>query len=315
MKFLLAGFLIFAVANWCFAAEKAVYFVGNSLTWDANPENFKTAAATQDHPLKIGYHIQCGSPLQRIVETPSTCVTPPAEFGDATTALSNHVWDVVSLQPFYDTLSGGKDAAQTLINRTRSNSGNSTTRILIYAAYPSASYPVGAPTKFDSPGDATIDFRNVWDAPYSDSNRFNRSFYTQLIQSLRNDPANAGVQIDMVPLGDVLYELDARLAANSVAGINSVQQLYRDSAHMGNAGKFIGLSTFYSVIFKEAPDSLPLTVPTDFASAQLSSLIRDTVWDVVSNHPYTSVPEPSSAAVISGALLIGALSRREMRSN
>lgn len=269
-----------------------MYFVGNSLTWDANPNRIKAITQSAGKPLDVGYHIQCSAQLTTIWSSPTTCITPPVTYGDVFSGLPNHAWDTVSLQTYYDTLPNALTNAQRFIDLTRTNAANANTRTLIYSAW------------FDQ---STTPFRDRWALPYSTANRMNGNFFAQLMTGLRDDPKNAGKRVDLVPVGEVLAELDKRLAVAPVAGISSVYSLYRDPYHMNETGKILAAMTFYSVMYGDDPANATYTISAnDTLTPQMMPLIQDVVWDVVRANEFTSVPEPSSAALllVSGLMLL-----------
>lgn len=89
----------------------------------------------------------------------------------------------------------------------------------------------------------------------------------------------------MVPVGDVLCELNQRMKSESVSGYTNVAQVYKDGIHFGEVGSYIVGCAFYATLFKDNPHGL-----SDSAhgvnDAKLSAIIQDAVWKVVSSHPF-----------------------------
>ena len=57
----------------------------------------------------------------------------------------------------------------------------------------------------------------------------------------------------MIPVGEVLFELDKRIKAGKVPGMESIEELYVDGIHFNNVGTFIAGTTFYATMFKTDP--------------------------------------------------------------
>jgi hypothetical protein len=214
---------------------------------------------------------------------------------------------VVSFQPYYDSIAGAKQGIEGFIDTARARPANAATRFLIYSAWPAGTDPNPSTIDHASPGEVQVDFQQEW---INGVHTMTRPFFTQLVTELREE--NPGVTIDMVPVGDVLYELDQRLAASPVGGISSVAQLYRDGPHMGGNGQRLAAMTFYATLHGEHPSGGDFSsYASDSNTASLMPLMEDTVWDVVTTHPFTSVPEPRALAAPLAILLI--LRRRRTR--
>jgi hypothetical protein len=125
---------------------------------------------------------------------------------------------------------------------------------------------------------------------------------------LRDHPDVDGAHLFMVPVGDVLYELDQRMKAGGIDGFTSVQQLYNDAPHLTQIGNWIAGMTFYSTFWGESPVGLSASYYGQTLTPEQTLAFQETVWDVVSTHPFT-VPEPIAAL----PLLIGLLALRRAR--
>ena len=71
--------------------------------------------------------------------------------------------------------------------------------------------------------------------------------------------------IRMVPVGDVLYELDKRMEQGQVPGYTDIIELYSDGIHFTNAGSYIVGLTFFTTLYKDDPNGLP--VPTQYGTS------------------------------------------------
>lgn len=90
---LLTTILFFCLtANAAAQSPQRIFMIGNSLTWDTYPHELYR---------QVEYHIDCGRNLQYIFDNPAA---PCLEISHLwTDALVNDVYDVVVVQPFYDT--------------------------------------------------------------------------------------------------------------------------------------------------------------------------------------------------------------------
>jgi hypothetical protein len=75
-----------------------VYFVGNSVTDTINYRALAELAKSRGHQQVWGRHMIPGAPLHWIWEHPKDGFQEPP-FGHYPTALAEHQWDVLSLQP------------------------------------------------------------------------------------------------------------------------------------------------------------------------------------------------------------------------
>ena len=101
----------------------------------------------------------------------------------------------------------------------------------------------------------------------------------------------------MVPVGDVLLELDGRMRAGKVPGFSDIAQVYVDGIHFNNVGSYVVGTTFYATLFRDDPRGLtaePYNERLDPAKdrqidEKLALAIQDAVWSVVSTHPLAGV--------------------------
>lgn len=168
-----------------------------------------------------------------------------------------------------------------------------------------------------------------WDALYTDlyssDNDRTRDYFEQLVDILNTDRHTPGDPIEnlqhdvlMIPVGDVMYELNRRMKADptqfpraaSAGGgyYTNIVQIHSDIPHLDpGVGRFIGGATWYATIYHRHPGTLDYTVYndpnpasgqyyTDFEdpyyeeiTATCAAAICDAVWDVVSTHPYAGV--------------------------
>lgn len=270
----------------------ASYHIGNSLTNDMAPFSFGEFAAQRGLTHTAGYHIRSSSSLLDIMTNPdSLSVTPPEPFGNFVNALPNFKWNAVTIQPhtgMNSTMATDVDAILSLINLARSNPENLNTRFYIYSTWPKAG-----------------SFQEKWTASVVDdeSTPSTRSgeYFSHLLNRVR---AETDATVLMVPVGDVLNELDIRLSAGLVPGYSGVSSFYRDAQHMkGGLGGYTAALTTFATIRAQEPLGLvkPLGVlhfdNDPFNAELIYAAINDAVHDVVGTHPYSGVefPNPTRA--------------------
>jgi hypothetical protein len=271
----------------CYSAgadQFRTFQVGNSLTWDMQPATLKNRPLHTD----VGWHIKCSSALSNMLENPEAVCTDPSSFGYFTEGLGENQWDAVSLQPY----SGYTTEREVESFVAMANLTNSDAEILMYATWPWEAAQANG-------------FREEWYAgaptDYSNSSGMShrRSWYEYALAEARNKLR--GREVNLIPAGDVWAALDTKFEQGAYAGIENAGDLYRDERHANNVGRYVAHITAWSVMHKQNPALYPELqngfpggtpggegrdiVPT----AELGELIRETVWEVVSNDPLTGI--------------------------
>lgn len=265
------------------------YHVGNSLTNDARVvEGSGLPRIIRDAGLNFesGWHIDCGDGLYAMTLRPDEeCVPPPAK-GKWYEALPNYQWDAITLQPFGSdgsTLTTEYQAAKQMILST---AYREQTSFFIYETWPNL-----------QPG-KTIEER--WFEPVSvDPNDLflrNNAHLEWVYNQLVNDPDLSGLDIRVVPAVDALIAVEKRILAGDLQGLSDTADLYRDSIHLNNLGRYVAANTMIATLLREATTNWPFN--DDFLRPTLGlvplptesqRIIQEEVWGVVSNHPYTGV--------------------------
>lgn len=105
----------------------------------------------------------------------------------------------------------------------------------------------------------------------------------------------------LVPVSEVMFELDRRMQDGEVPGYSSIYQLYRDATHLGEMGSYLVGCTFYATMMKQSPVGLP-TEPYGKLDPKVAAVLQQTVWDVVnrnrSNQPPHSPVSPCPGSLI-----------------
>lgn len=267
------------------------YHIGNSLTFDSQPLALEDFAESRGFEHEVGYHIRSSSSLKEILDNPTDTSVSPNEFGVFSEALPNHHWDIVTIQshPGQDsTLGTDVDAILSLINMTRSNPSNAQTNFYIYESWP------------------MIDgnYQHTWNQPslneLSTGTVQRKEYFNHVLERVR-EVTDANVY--MVPVGDVLYELDVRTSAGEIPGFTSVSSFYRDSLHLRtDIGRFVASATTFATVLGQYPNELEkpegfFELPQGFVprfnlTPVQKALILETIRDVLDKHPYSGVRLP-----------------------
>lgn len=278
------------------------YFVGNSVTDTINQERLRQMALGTGRFMPWGRQMIPGSPLELLWNSPNNGFTN-APYNYPQTAFTNAEWswDSIVLQPFDRQLASDLDYAQRFIDLAKSNPANTDTQFYVYSRWPRKD------------ADGSLDYQAKWLCPYTGNNgtEETKAYFEQLLTGLRNQNP-VGKPILMVPVGDVLFELDRRMEAGQVPGYTDVSQLYVDGIHFGNDGSYIVGLTFYATLFRADPRGLntnPWNTTGTPISPALDAAFKQVVFDIVSVHPYAGyqrvvVPEPASLGLLAPTSLL-----------
>ncbi|MBB6429229.1 DUF4886 domain-containing protein [Algisphaera agarilytica] len=284
----------------CLCATSAhaisVYHVGNSLTWDSQPESIDSLATSQGYDHNFGHHIRCNSSLGQIVADPITTCVGPTSFGKYDSALSGHEWDAVTLQPFAAggaTLGSEADAALGLIADARSNSANADTRFYIYSAW-GLRYQVFS----------------HWNSPVVDDDDTAFGYglgHSQLVYE--RVAASTDAEVFVIPVGEVMYELALAITAGDLPGYTSHTDLFRDHIHASyGLGRYAASVTTFATLYGDDLDGVYSEALGASTSAIVNEIVLDTLYADMARH---GVPEPTSAAIILGSCSLLALRRNK----
>ncbi len=118
-------------------------------------------------------------------------------------------------------------------------------------------------------------------------------------------------RLGMIPVGDVFLALDKKMKAGEVPGLVNIGQ-YLSNGHLRSGlPRYTLAATFFAVLFKEHPGKTAIDVYGDKANyeskkfgyyvhqpdlgvhveitPERKKLVDDTIWEVVTRHPYTQV--------------------------
>ena len=271
---------------------KTVYMIGNSFTHNSEPYSLPAIAAQKSDVLTVGAHINSGSPVHNIWGRPDDAREVSPEFGKYREALTNHQWDVVTLQPFYkkpyegfpqSTMQSDIDSILKFIELARENPANKKTKFYIYESWPFLW--VGKP------------IQQVWDTTTKDEltapTMHTRDYYEHLLKRLKK---KTDAEIHIIPIPEVLYELDKKMQAGEVPGLTGIGDITGDKLHLdAGLGHYLAGVTVYATLFGRNPAGL--VKPEDhydgekegLFTPQILNVLHDVVWAVVSKHAYTGV--------------------------
>jgi len=295
-----------------------LYMMGNSMTDQVKYAAFDELATSRGHDHIWGRQTILGSPISTIWQNPSSGFTqaPYNQYGNA---LRNYTWDAITLNPtdrdMYQADGQGDIAnALNLINLARQKSPNVQPFIL-----------QRTPRRGINPDGsfAGIDYPTRYNRAYNYGDNlsvFARDYFNELVGELRREQAAGSKPVKLIPVGDVMYEVDARIKRGEIPGLSSINQIYSDQSHFTNFGTYITGLTFFATIYGENPNGLG--VPASYGGSNsiptaMRNALQDAVWDVVTRTPYTGVTragDPNRAPFAAAdAKTIGAASARTIQ--
>lgn len=280
------------------ADGKTVFMIGNSFTHDSMPYSIPALAAQKSDSLTVGAHIKSGSPVHNIWGSPDAAREVSKDFGKYRDALTKHQWDVVTLQPFYkkpgegfpqSTMQSDIDSILKFIALARENPANKKTKFYIYESWPFLW--TGKP------------FQQAWDATSTDEltapTMHTRDYYEHLLKRLRK---KTDAEIHVIPVPEVMYQLDRQMQAGKVPGLTGIGDIMKDKLHLdAGLGHYIASVTVYATLFGKNPAGLVKPEGhydggnQELLTPQMCEIVNTTVWDVVSKNPSTGVGEPADS--------------------
>lgn len=272
------------------ASSLRVYFIGNSMTDQVRYPAFDELATSRGHDHVWGRHTLLGSAMSTIWRTPGSGFFQ-SPYGRFTEALQNYTWDAITLNPtdrdiYQADANGDLQHSLNFINLARQKSPNVQTYIL----QRTPRREINADGSFGS-----INYDERFDRPYEYGDTystFTRDYFNELVATIRRSQPADSKPVKMIPVGDVFFELNKRIEAGQVPGVNDINKLYVDQSHYTNLGAYVTSLTFFATLYGENPTGLG--VPSNFGGSSnipsgLAAALQDAVWDVVTSTPYTGV--------------------------
>jgi hypothetical protein len=233
-----------------------------------------------------------GAPLSWIWEHPRDGFQREP-FGLYPKALTHYQWDVLTLQPF-DRYLNGKDGdlamASSFVDLALKRSPD--LQVYVYSRW--------CRRDKAKDGSLTLDYKKKWLRKYTgdwDGTEETRDYFERLVAGLRKAYEGKAKPVLMIPVGDVLLELEGRMKEGKVTGYSDIAEVYVDGIHFNNVGSYVVGVTFYATIFRDDPRGLtaePYNVKLDRTKDQRidekpALTIQDAVWGVVSTHPLAGI--------------------------
>ena len=273
-------------------ASSRAYFVGNSVTDTIRYGSLAKLAGSRGHVLIWGRDMIPGAPLSWLWEHPKDGFREEP-FGLYPRALSECPWDVLSLQPFdrhLDGNDGDLSMAGKFIDSALKRSPN--LQIYVYSRWPRRDKA--------KDGSLVLDYKGKWLRKYTggwDGTEETRDYFERVVAGLRKAYEGRAKPVLMVPVGDVLLELNERMKAGMVSGYSNIAQVYVDGIHFNNVGSYVVGTTFYATMFHDDPRGLTAEpynehldpVKDRQINDKLAVAIQEAVWSVVSTHPLAGV--------------------------
>jgi len=305
-----------------FAKSLRVYHIGNSLTDNIYYGGLRNLAASEKDTYTYGKDVSPGVPLDDTwtfkTKTGQAYSIPP--YGLYNKALKNYTWDALTLEPFDNWLKGSTGdvkIAEDFINYAAKKSPNLQT--YIYERWPRRPQ--------DSKGNfLPFDYSKLYTAKYTSStNRYDladerRGYFETLVKDINTDLSKLKKKVDLVPVGDVFAELDKRIKANEITGVDDITQFYQDTIHMNKMGAYVIGLTFFATMYGQDPVGSPVPGAYGSINKTLAGELQNTVWDVVSTNKLDGlhvtpalgsvVPEPATLSVLALLQLIRRRRRR-----
>ena len=316
----LIGFVAAASAPRARAKELRVYHIGNSVTDTIRYKSLQQMAESGEDAYVYGRHMIPGAPLQFIWDRPETGFKENP-FGYYPTALKDFEWDVITLQPFdrqLDSKDGFGDLAHAkkFIDLALPKSPH--VQVYVYERWPRRKEKE---KKNPAAGYQPLDYEKLWLRKYTgkwDGSYETRDYFEKLTRALREALPELDKPVLLVPVGDVLLELDKRMRKGKVPGLTGVEELYADGIHFNNVGAFVVGTTFYATMFQKDPRGLDARAYGKGKGAtdrdidpEVAKAIQETVWEVVSGHPLSGVKADSASAEGEATLPNGAAAKRQ----
>jgi len=284
-----------------------VYFIGNSVTDQINYDGLQALAKSRGSDLVWGRHMIPGAPLEWLWAHPNEGFKADP-FGYPTTALANYTWDAVSFQPFDRPLDSDQDMILKYLDLAKDKDAD--TQFYIYERWPRMQGANKSGLAFDKnnfgPNQViepvslaqVTDFETVWDRKLTggyDLTNESRDYFEKLVLSVRKATPQLKKPFLIVPVGEVMYQLDILMKAGKISGYTSVYQFYADGIHLRPIGQYVVGCTYFATLYKQNPTGLPTAPysgkehPLTDADMALAPIIQSTVWSVVSTYPYAGI--------------------------
>lgn len=275
-----------------FGEALRVYHIGNSLTDNIYYDGLKQIAQENKNTYTYGKDVSPGAPLDYLWEgvgKDGNSTYSIAPYGRYQTALKNYTWDVMTLEPFDNEITGSTGdlkISEDFVNYALKKSPNVQT--YVYERW------VSRPQ--DSKGNfLPFNYDQLYMTPYTGSiNRWDKAderqgYFVTLDKDINNAMPKEKKNVDLVPVGDVFDLLDKDIKAGKIKGYSNITQFYADALHMNAEGAYVIALTFYATMYKHDP--IGQSIPGAYGkwNSTTAKEVQTAVWDVVSTEKYDGV--------------------------
>ncbi|MCA9131728.1 MAG: hypothetical protein KDA45_01170 [Planctomycetales bacterium] len=284
-------------------ADYVNFGVGNSLTWDMLLAGaFDSTTTGQSSVSSTGYHIRCNSSLTATLANPSEVCVEPSAAGLYSQALGNRL-DNLFLQPFYGATARQEiDSVKQFVDLARSNTANGEMSVYIYATW-------GQNTVADPFLDTWKNHVAALDDPFVPS----VSSYDLVVSTLKAE----GYDVGLIPAGHTFAAItEAMNNGLTIEGLATPNDLYRDTIHASNAGKYAAALAAFSAVYGVDPTGQTMnTYPFDLPgygpvlAGEGITKVQQLAWQT--HLTVAAIPEPSAILPLVFALsAVGCFGRR-----
>jgi PKD repeat protein/chitodextrinase len=260
-----------------------VYFIGNSVTDAINYDGLQAIAQSCGNTHNYGRQMIPGSPLENLWANPAGGFTTPP-YNYPTNAFTNYKWNTLSLQPFDRFIYGTNQDLEMIgnfINMIKVNSPD--VQVFIYERWPRTPNSL-LPTDASLTADT---WNNLWKSNFTgsfDNTNETADYFEKLAYAVRNSNSFGVKKVLLSPVGQVMYEINKKMAAGLVAGYSKIWDVYSDGIHLKPIGSYIAACTYYATIYQSDPRGT--FVPGNFGTipVNVAAIIQQTVWDVVTQY-------------------------------
>lgn len=187
-----------------------------------------------------------------------------------------------------------------------------------------------------NPDFANYDFNAEYDKLYTNQQGFanneSRDFFRQVTEELRETYPEQS--FNLIPFGDVLYEVNNLARAGEFGPYDDVEELFRDARHLGwGLPQYMKFATFYATIIGDDLENLDWEIYNEITNAEpwtsgraqdpvfmaaleaafrplnqeLVDKVNAVVLDVVRNEPLSGVAAPVPEPTTAGLLALGGM--------
>jgi len=277
------------------------YFVGNSLTMSTTLDRVHALTALRGIDLQFGSQLSGGKTLirhLRYMQEPDqtwsswetnvpagSTFTPdpnhwqpqPLRFGRYDKALVDHKWDALVLQLHGPNLHDELLAVSGFIDLAQKH--DSAKFFYLYSTWPFRPRPGrGAPP-------TNIDYASLWQAEYTagpdDTSRAaatnvpSRSYTDHVLRHLRTRYPALADRIRLIPVGEVLFDIDRRLKSGELAGVANLAR--RTPALVPGFGDRTALTEGVNVLYADHIHFNPVPHKTPSLGIMISGMTVHTV--------------------------------------